>query len=79
MKSITIMQNVLNLRRVRSITMEGKIIIFEKLGPSKIVYLTSHSQNSQLKKYIKYKKPLFGTTWLLKSNINLCVPLFEEC
>ena len=79
MKSITIMQNVLNLRRVRSITMEGKIIIFEKLGPSKIVYLTSHSQNSQLKKYINYKKPLFGTTWLLKSNINLCVPLFEEC
>ena len=78
MKSFTIMQNVLNLRRVGSIKMEGKIIIFEKLGPSKIVYLTSHS-DSQLKKHIKYKKPLFGTTWLLKSNINLCVPLFEEC
>ena len=39
-KSITNMQNVLNLRRMRNITLEGKIIIFKSLVLSKIVYLT---------------------------------------
>ena len=39
-KSITNMQNVLNLWRMRNITLEGKIIIFKTLALSKIVYLT---------------------------------------
>ena len=34
------MQNVLNLWRMRNITLEGKIIIFKTLALSKIVYLT---------------------------------------
>ena len=33
------MQNVLNLWRMRNITLEGKIIIFKTLALSKIVYL----------------------------------------
>ena len=34
------MQNVLNLWRMRNITLQGKIIIFKTLALSKIVYLT---------------------------------------
>ena len=34
------MQNVLNLWRMRNITLEGKIIISRTLALSKIVYLT---------------------------------------
>ena len=34
------MQNVLNLWRMRNITLEGKIIIFKTLALSKILYLT---------------------------------------
>ena len=34
------MQNVLNLLRMRNITLETKIIIFKTLMLSKIVYLT---------------------------------------
>ena len=34
------MQNVLNLWRIRNITLEGKILIFKTLALSKIVYLT---------------------------------------
>ena len=34
------MQNVLNLWRMRNITLEEKIIIFKTLARSKVVYLT---------------------------------------
>ena len=62
-KSITNMQKVLNLWRMRNITLEGKIIIFKTLALSKIVYLTLITSSSkQLKKYKEYKKPLFGAT-----------------
>ena len=39
-KSITNMQKVLNLRRMRNITLEAKMIIFKTLAISKILYLT---------------------------------------
>ena len=39
-KSITIIQNALNLWRMRNITLEEKIIIFKTLALSKVVYLT---------------------------------------
>ena len=39
-KSITNMQNVLNLWRMRNIMLEGKIIIFKTLALPKVVYLT---------------------------------------
>ena len=39
-KSITNMPNVLNLWRIRNITLERKIIIFKTLMLSKNVYLT---------------------------------------
>ena len=47
-KSITNMQNVLNLWRMRNITLQGKIVIFKTLALSKTVYLTlkPHSQNN---------------------------------
>ena len=40
MKSITNIENVLNLWRMRNYTLEGKIVIFKTLTLSKIVYLT---------------------------------------
>ena len=40
MKIITNMKNVLNLWRMRNITLEGNIIIFKTLALSKIVHLT---------------------------------------
>ena len=40
MKSITNIENVLNLWRMRNYTLEGKIVIFQTLTLSKIVYLT---------------------------------------
>ena len=40
MESITNTQNVLNLRRMRNITQEGKMIIFKTLALYKNVYLT---------------------------------------
>ena len=47
MKSITNMQNVLNLWRMKNITLEGKIIIF-KTALSKIVFLTLITSFSKL-------------------------------
>ena len=40
MKSITNIENILNLWRMRNYTLEGKIVIFKTLTLSKIVYLT---------------------------------------
>ena len=40
MKSITNIENVLNLWRMRNYTLEGKIVIFKTLTLSEIVYLT---------------------------------------
>ena len=40
LKSITNMQNVLNLWRMRKTALEGKVSIFKTLALSKIVYLT---------------------------------------
>ena len=63
-KSITNMQHVLNLWRMRNITLEGKIIIFKTLALSKVVYLTLIiSFSKQLIGEIqRIQKPLFGTT-----------------
>ena len=58
------MQNLLNLWRMRNITLEGKIIIFKTLVISKIVYvplITSLSKHL-IEEIEKCKKPLFGTT-----------------
>ena len=41
------MQNVLDLRRLRNTTLEGKIIIFKTLALSKILYLTLISSFSK--------------------------------
>ena len=79
LKSITNMQNVLNLWRLRKTILEGKVIIFKTLALSKIVYLTLiTSFSEQLKKYKKYKKPSFGTTSLPKSNMKLSVTLLKK-
>ena len=66
MKIITNMKNVLNLWRMRNITLVRKIIIFKTLALSKIVHLilaTSFSKHLIEKRQKKIlKKALFGTT-----------------
>ena len=57
---------------MRNIALEGKITIIKTLALSKTVYLTL----IQIQK--KTKKPSFGTTWLPKSNMKLCVTLVKK-
>ena len=60
-KSNTNMQNVLNFRRMRNITLERKIIIFKTQALPKIVYLITSFSKDSIEKIQKYKKPSFGT------------------
>ena len=41
LETITKIQNVLRIWRMRSLTLEGKIIVFKTLAISKIVYLST--------------------------------------
>ena len=54
------MKNVLNIWRMRNITVEGKIIIFKILALSKIVYLTLVTSFSE--QLIEEIERIFGTT-----------------
>ena len=51
----------------------------QNISLSKIVYLTlKTSISNQFGEYKKYKKPLFGTTLLLRSKMKLCVNLLKK-
>ena len=79
-KSNTNMQNVLNFRRMRNITLEGKIIIFKTQALPKIVYLTlmtSFSKDS-IEKIQKIQKVFIWNNLTPKSNMELCVTLLKK-
>ena len=67
LQSITKIQNVLKVGRMRRLTLEGKIIVFKTLAISKIVFLSLISKVpteiiSELKEYKKISCGLLNQT-----------------
>ena len=74
------MQNVLNLWRMRNITLEGKIIISRTLALSKIVYLTLIISFSKqvIEEIQKIQKAFTRNNLTPKSNMKLYVTLLKK-
>ena len=79
-KNITNMQNVLNICRMRNVTLEGKTIIFKILALSKILYLTLiTSFSKQLIEGIqKIQKPFIWNNLTPKIKHEIFCNSFEE-
>ena len=61
--TMTNIQRVLKIRKMRNITLEVKIAIFKTLGISKIVFQSLITPVMNLK---KYRRPFYGKIILLK-------------
>ena len=74
------MQHVLNLWRMRNITLEGKIIIFKTLALSKIVYLTLVTSFSKqlIEKIQRIQKAFIWNNLTLKIKHETLCNSFEE-
>ena len=74
------MQNVLNLWRMRNITLEGKIIIFKTLALSKIVYLTLITSFSEqlIEEIHPIQKAFIWNNWTPKIKHEALCNSFEE-
>ena len=74
------MQNVLNLWRMRNITLEGKVIIFKTLALSKIVYLTLITSFSKqlIEEIQKIQKAFIWNNLTPKINHETLCNSFEE-
>ena len=79
-KSITNMQNVLNLWRIRNITLEGKILIFKTLALSKIAYLTLITSFSKqlIEEIQRTQKAFIWNNWTPKIKHETLCNSFEE-
>ena len=66
--TISKIQSVLKLWRMRRLSLEGKIILFKSLAISKIVYLSllTNVPNNIVEELKKFKKTFYGTSQLLK-------------
>ena len=79
-KSITNMQNALNLWRMKTITAERKLIIFEKLALSKFVYLTLIASISKqlIEEILKIRKAFIWNNLTSKIKHETLCNSFEE-
>ena len=74
------MQNVLDLWRIRNITVEGKIIIFKTLALSKTVYLTLITSFSKqlIEEIQRIQKAFIWNNWTSKMNHETLYNPFQE-
>ena len=73
--TISQMQTVSKLWRMRKLSLEEKILVFKSLARSKIacLYLLTSDPNNTVEELIKIKKKIYGTSQLPKSSIQRLV------